>query len=438
MAPPKQRADAGRKQARVEEALAKMRAAQQPTEEPPCGVLLPEELEGFVFDADRRRYFPSNNAAALPNAQKKHVHLVDDAPRPREVAALRLRSEVLLTRSPVDRRRKVERALATSRIAASVDDQSFFSQNVEGIRGAAMSEATGTVVTASSRGLSWDGFHSGGDASCVTTLEGRGLVGGCLTAGVLTLWDLEAKREVFQVQAPLGGAELWCVDAHKTAVAVGGANGRVRLVDVETGQGTAVSHFNGRSSDCLALALEGGQRVLCGARNGAVDLRDVRRRGATTRVAKVPGAVDDLHFIDDDIVVADRHSTIERYDLRMPLAPPVASLRGHEGHGAVASKLFTDSTFCAAGGKDGAIRLWRWFGETTTPLAEVTVEEERGALLIAAKYDDGCSKESSDLPSFLLSDGPRNNDDDLPRRRRLKFVSRASGRAYALAFRPPA
>jgi len=181
--------------------------------------------------------------------------------------------------------------------------------------------------------------------------------------------------------------------------------------------------------------------VLGGHRNGSVQLRDVRAPNAGNSLAALEESAEHVQFLPGgwDVVVADR-SSIQRFDLRAA-KKPLSRLRGHRGHASVASGLFADQHFCAAGGADGVVRLWRW---TDGLLAAVPVDEPNpGALIAAVDDDDDDVRVPNDDPTLaaFLAPVPENNDDDATAddhsRHRLRFVSRNSGRVHSLVFAPP-
>ena len=381
----------GTKQARIEAALAKMRAkasSREESQQPPRRC-----LGGFVYDDETQRYYRGS-------VKKKKKTAKEGLPLARTALG-----DALKCRSPVERRRKVEAALARSRIRVIPEE--------EGKRPGIVSAACdGETLAMASSGTVWvnDVTFQDGTPSCVVLTQNKVCIGDA-ASGVVRVW--EPRRLTRALPTKVGG--VWCLAASESTLAAGGDRG-VALIDLHVGLKSVVETSK---SACLAVDLS-EHRLLRGHRNGSVFLVDVRSDNYQ-KIATLPHAIDDVQFLSDySILLSDRHSSIEKRDLRHTKLP-VARLSGHRGHGAVASKMFADDNFCTAGGADGVIRVWRW--DHSDLLAAIPCCPDD--VLIAAKTKKTTATTTGSLASFLGG---------FPSRR---FVARKTGNVYSLGFQPP-
>uniref|UniRef100_A0A7S3JRL7 Uncharacterized protein n=1 Tax=Aureoumbra lagunensis TaxID=44058 RepID=A0A7S3JRL7_9STRA len=416
----KRRHDVNETSSKVEDALVRMRARRDAEKKEESSGHVHQVLNGFEWDAERRRYFPTKTE----RRRERPVVLKKSQGR-KETCRRCTIYKLVQNRSVGDfvSKQIIEDVVASNNLQVMTNDQ-----RQSRVCATAMSPQGKVVVSRYGVGcFTLDNEHSERlgtyrHATCLTYLEN----------GTLCIGDSGNREHCGSVQLvqnhviaqyPVNKRSVWCLDVLDCVLAAGGTHG-FELFDLETGSAIR-AFYSAKSSDCLTLSLS--YSLCCtGSRDGSVAIWD-RRTSSLRSITRLPRAVDHLQFLDDGytLILADRGSTIQRRDLRSQKQGNIISLKGHfPANGAVASKFFANTTFCLAGGGDSAIRLWRWnssdrhnFPIATSPIGQLV---DPGALLavLPPRLTD-CTDHATSLDSFFC--------------RPLQFISRNLGLLHTIS-----
>lgn len=309
---------------RVEAALARMRAREAAKTEEDDG---PKKIEGYEWDADKCRYFPST-----PKKKTLGSTLPD---------CIDLESRVIRSRARLERVQDI--GLLPTCAAMNIETGEIAVGGGLRVRvlGSARELATKSSVT-----------------SIAFTDEG------------LAYGEIEGCLRLPRLSIPVSVWSFAC----RNSTSIVGSHRSLKIYDAER----LVLAFK-MASDCLAVAVHQPSVYFAGARNGELSLKDSRRRRHDVVLRRFTSAVDDVVKVDEFAFLAcDRNESLELLDTRK--AGPVLCFAGRKASPGLSGKVVLfDDGYCCSGTRGHSLRCWRI--RDARPVADVALPSKSSALI---------------------------------------------------------